>query len=224
MNTSLRERLKAAYESMAREREIRVLLEWKLEERERFLDQLQEACARSLLEVGSGPGVDAVYFRDHGLRVVCVDLAPQMVARCHDKGLEAHEMDLADLRFPPDSFDAVYALNCLLHVPKAEFPTVLREVRKVLVPGGLFYLGVYGGYDHEGVWSQDDYEPKRFFSFRTDEALRSEVERVFDVESFRTVDLNGVDAKLHFQAAVLKKPMAAKGDPHTGPRGGRDAI
>ncbi|MBU0596219.1 class I SAM-dependent methyltransferase, partial [Candidatus Bipolaricaulota bacterium] len=155
MDTSVRERLKAAYQSMAAEREARVLPEWKLTERQQFLEELRDAGARSLLEVGSGPGVDAVFFRDRGLDVVCVDLSPEMVAACRAKGLEAHEMDLAELRFPPKSFDAVYALNCLLHVPKAELPTVLGEIRKVLAPGGLVYLGVYGGIDSEGEWERD---------------------------------------------------------------------
>ena len=213
MNHALRERMRAAYHSMATEREARILPEWKLAERRRFLKQLQGAGATSLLEVGSGPGVDAAYYRDHGFDVVCVDLSPEMVARCRDKGLTALEMDLADLRLPPDLFDAVYAFNCLLHVPKAELSAALDEIRRVLTPGGLFYLGVYGGYNHEGVWSQDRYEPKRFFSFHTDEGLRARVGRTFEVVSFRRVDIGASDPDFHFQAAVLRNPMGAA-NPH----------
>ncbi|MFC2081799.1 class I SAM-dependent methyltransferase [Candidatus Bipolaricaulota bacterium] len=205
MDTSRRERLKAAYRSMAAEREIRVLPEWKLAERRRFLGQMRDDGATSLLEAGSGPGVDAVYFRDHGLDVVCVDLSPEMVASCRDKGLTAHEMDLVDLRLPPGSFDAVYALNCLLHVPKAELPLALGEIWKVLAPGGLFYLGVYGGIDSEGEWEHDTHEPKRFFSFHTDGGLRAEVERVFDVVSFRRIDVGASDPWFHFQSFILRK-------------------
>jgi hypothetical protein len=44
-----------------------------------------------------------------------------MVARCRDKGLDAQVMDFSQLNFPAQSFDAVHAMNCLLHVPNVFF-------------------------------------------------------------------------------------------------------
>ena len=211
MDHALRDQLKASYESMAAEREARVLPAWKIAERQGFLECLREAGGRSLLEIGSGPGVDATFFRDQGLDVVCVDLSPEMVAACRAKGLKAHEMDLANLRCPEKSFDAVYALNCLLHVPKAELQAVLREIRRVVVPGGLFYLGVYGGIDSEGIREDDTYEPRRFFSFHTDAAMRVAVEHVFKVDTFRTIDIGASNPKFHFQSMVLRRPIAEYG-------------
>jgi len=208
----LRERLKAAYTSMAAVREARTLPEWKLDERRRFLDRLRRADARSLLEAGSGSGVDAAFFRENGLDVVCVDLCPEMVAVCRAKGFEAREMDLADLGFPDTSFDAVYALNSLLHVPKAELDGVLREVRRILAPGGLFYLGNYGGVDSEDIWEGDTYEPKRFFSFHTDNAMQDAVGKLFEISSFRTVDIAANDSGLHFQSLVLRRPIVDDDD------------
>jgi SAM-dependent methyltransferase len=128
-----------------------------------------------------------------------------MVALCESKGLAARVMDLADLDFPPDTFDAVYAPNCLLHVPDRELPGVLRGVRFVLRPGGLFYLGVYGGIDHEGVWEDDPYDPKRYLSFRTDERLREIVAGAFGVHAFRRIAFDGRRDGLHFQSLVLRK-------------------
>jgi SAM-dependent methyltransferase len=132
-----------------------------------------------------------------------------MMALCEGKGLAARVMDLADLYFPPDTFDAVYAPNCLLHAPDRELPGVLRGVRAVLRPAGLFYLGVYGGIDHEGVWEDDPYDPKRYFSFRTDERLREIVTGAFGVHAFRRIALDGLhDGRsdgLHFQSLVLRK-------------------
>ena len=212
MDRTLRERLKAAYKSMAVAREARTLPDWKLDERRRFLDRLRRANARSLLEAGSGSGVDALFFRENGLDVVCVDLCPEMVAACRAKGFDTREMDLAELGFPDASFDAVYALNSLLHVPKAELGGVLREVRRVLAPGGLFYLGNYGGMDSEDVWEGDTYEPKRFFSFHSDEAMQDAVEQVFEVVSFRTIDVGTEDSGLHFQSLVLRRPIVDDDD------------
>jgi len=167
---------------------------------------LQSEGARTLLELGAGPGKDGEFFRDHGLDVVCTDLSPEMIELCESKGLAARVMDLSDLDFSSDAFDAVYALNCLLHLPGRELPAALRGSRTVLKPGGLFYLGVYGGKDHEGVWADDPYEPKRFFSFHTDERLEEMVTGSFDICSFRRTAVAAEQAEgLHFQCLILRK-------------------
>ena len=103
-----------------------------------------------LLELGAATGSDAAVFKAHSFDVVCVDLSPEMVRHCQAKGLVAHVMDVADLRFPPDSFDAVYAMNCLVHLLKAQLPEVLAGISRVLKPDGLFYVGLYGGRDFRG--------------------------------------------------------------------------
>ena len=85
----------------------------------------RERNLRKLLEIGAGPGHHAKFFQDNGIAVKCIDLSPKMVKLCIDKGLDAQEMDFSRLTFSNDSFDAVWALNCLLHVPKVELPGVL---------------------------------------------------------------------------------------------------
>jgi SAM-dependent methyltransferase len=90
-------------------------------------------------------------------------------------------------------------------VPDRELPGVLRGVRSVLRPGGLFYLGVYGGIDYEGVREDAPYDPKRYLSFRTDERLREIVAGAFGVHAFRRIALDWRRDGLHFQSLVLRK-------------------
>jgi SAM-dependent methyltransferase len=202
----LRVGLRESYDRKARERNLRPVQPWKAEERLRFLAMLQSKRGRALLELGAGPGKDGEFFRDHGLDVVCTDLSSEMIELCESKGLGARVMDLSDLDFPSEGFDAVYALNCLLHLPGRELPAALRGIRTVLKPGGLFYLGVYGGKDHEGVWADEPYEPKRFFSFHTDERLEEMVTGSFDICSFRRTAVAAEQAEgLHFQCLILRK-------------------
>jgi len=201
----LRAGLRESYGRKARERDLQAVKPWKAEERRRFLVLLREEERRTLLELGAGPGKDGEFFRDHGLDVLCTDLSPEMVALCKSKGLAARVMDVSDLDLPPETFDAAYAFNSLLHVPDRELPAVLRGILAVLKPGGLFYLGVYGGKDHEGVWEDDPYEPKRFFSFRTGERLGEIVAGPFDAHSFRRIALEGRTDGLHFQSVILRK-------------------
>ena len=205
MNNELRSNLRESYNRKAQDRDRATTQAWKVEERRNFLLLLQQQHTRTLLELGAGTGRDGQFFQDHGLEVTCIDLSPAMVDLCRQKGLTASVMDFGDLHFPASSFEAVYALNCLLHLPKNELPTVLQLIDTVLTPAGLFSMGVYGGYDQEGMWPDDAYEPRRFFAFYSDEQLQQVVTQVFDLLSFKSIPLGGESGALHFQSLILRK-------------------
>jgi SAM-dependent methyltransferase len=202
-----KKKLEQAYDAFADEREQSGLAPWKSEERRRALDAFKRAGAAALLEIGAGTGRDSLYFQEHGLAVTAVDLSERMVELCRNKGLTAYRMDFSRMSFADRSFDAVFAMNCLLHVPKAELRETLGEIARVLKPGGLFYLGVYGGRDSEGIWEEDSYEPKRFFSFHTDEGIVRAVESCFEAAEFRRISLGGNE--LGYQSLLLRRPPSA---------------
>jgi SAM-dependent methyltransferase len=174
-NHKRRNDLREAYDRYSQERETSTMQEWKIRERSNFLSALQQENKRNFLELGAGPGHDSKYFQDEGFEVTCVDLSPAMVDLCRQKGLTAYVMDMNNLDFPENSFDAVYAMNSLLHLTKQEFFEILHQINSLLRVHGLVYIGMYGGYDHEGILEADTYVPKRFFSFFTDEQVESEV-------------------------------------------------
>jgi SAM-dependent methyltransferase len=211
VSSDTRDRLRAAYDANAEARDRRTRPAWKRKIRETFLSVLQREGHTRLLEIGAGTGQDGALFARQGLDVVCVDLSPKMVRLCREKGLEAHVMDVVDLRFPADAFDAVYSFNSLLHLARSELPEALHEIHRVMNPSGLFFLGIYGGYDFEGIWEQDTYAPKRFFSFHTDEHLLRAIEKTFDVVSFECVDVGMQDPRLRFQSVILRPGSALEG-------------
>lgn len=195
--------LRASYDGAVEERDGKVKHRFKLDERAAFLDRLRIAEARSLLEIGAGTGQDSVFFADAGLTVTAVDLSPEMVRKCREKGLSALVRDVQHLDFPDESFDAVFTLNCLLHVPNEDLPEALAAIRAVLRPGGLLFVGLWGGESAEGVLPEDQQEPKRFFSFRSDAELFGYLSRFFEVVDFHTVGVEGH----HFQSATLVRPL-----------------
>jgi SAM-dependent methyltransferase len=203
-NPLFKNNLIESYNKYAQERDTYTMDAWKVEERANFLALLQSKNKSSLLEIGAGTGRDSKFFQDMGMAVTCIDLSPEMIKLCQQKGLSAQVMDMTDLNFPPDSFDAVYALNSLLHIPKAESRTVLGNVRKVLKPSGLFYLGVYGSDEEsEGIREQDTYDPKRFFSFYTDDNIQNITSELFELKYFKRIPTTGNE--LHFQSLILTK-------------------
>ena len=202
---NLKTNLEKAYNKSAHERNSASIQAWKIEERSRFLSLLITEKKENLLEIGAGPGKDSRFFQENGLKVVCTDLSPEMVKLCRQKGLDAKVMDFSDLQFSENSFDAVYAMNSLLHLSKKVLPAVLQTINVILKRDGLFFMGVYGGVDHEGIWEEDIYEPKRFFSFYEDAHLKRILGEVFELLSFRQIDSGESSRHLHFQSIILRK-------------------
>jgi SAM-dependent methyltransferase len=196
--------LRHYYNQDAERRDQQTKATWKQEERHQFLTYLQGANARRLLEIGAGTGQDSLFFHNQGFDVVCTDLSPTMVARCQDKGLMAYVMDFLHLDFPPASFDAVYSCNCLLHVSKADLPRVLAQIHALLQPRGLFYYGVYGGVDKEGVFSDGSQDGSRFFSYYQNDQLPEVVKPYFEPLSYNIIPLDGGDRE-YYQSLVLQK-------------------
>jgi ubiquinone/menaquinone biosynthesis C-methylase UbiE len=202
---SIKESLRVFYNQDAQRRNESSTESWKLTERTRFLEELQQQdTGNNLLELGAGAGKDSLYFQDQGFTVTAIDLSPEMVKLCKEKQLNAHVMDFTQLSFPAETFAAVYAFNSLLHTPKKALLEVLEDIRRVLEPKGLFYLGVYGGNEFEGVWQEDWSEPKRFFAYYTDKALLEIVSSLFELVYFRRVAVER-GADFHFQSIILRK-------------------
>jgi SAM-dependent methyltransferase len=201
---TIEERIRRAYDANVLTREQLAPVPWKSAERDRFVEVIVANGAHRVIEIGSGPGHDAVALRDAGLDVVCTDLSPAMADACRAKGLEAHAVNCLELSFPDASFDAAYAMNSLLHVPKSDVPRALASIARVLAPGGWFYLGVWGGRDSEHIWEEDSYDPPRFFSYYTDDDLRRVVGEHFDVVDFRSIPHPTDPGHPHLQSVLLR--------------------
>ena len=176
------------YEKYAHERASHSPDAFKVQERTTFLKFLNAEERETLLEIGCGHGRDAQFFQRHRLRVLAVDNTPMMVKLTAEKGIAAQVLDCYDLDDINETFDAVYTLNCLLHIPKQDMDQVLRLIARRLNENGLMYLGLWGDEDFEGIWEQDRYEPKRFFSFWKAEALLSVLQQWFRLEYYRRLE------------------------------------
>lgn len=205
MDEHLLSALQTAYDRKVEERQGMHLSAWKAAERARFLALVQAEGKQTLLEIGAGTGRDSRFFQEQGLTVTCVDLSPAMVAHCRAQGLDAQVVPFAQLdqHFAAASFDSIYAINCLLHVPKAELPSILEKIHTLLHPNGLFYWGQYGGIDEEGIWAGDHYEPKRFFARYTDEPFKALAKRYFALETFCQIPQRTQGD--YFHAVTLRK-------------------
>ena len=137
-----------------------------------WLELLEERLApsSSVLDLGCGCGVPVARRLARRYVVTGVDLSPVQIERA--RGLVPRATficaDMAEVRFPAATFDAIVCLYALIHVPVSEQPAILRSVATWLRRGGLFmatvghsawtgiekdWLGVEGG---DMWWSHAD--------------------------------------------------------------------
>ncbi len=208
---AIRRDLIRAYDAAADARDERGEAEWRAAHQRAFAEMLRSEGKSRILEIGAGSGHSAVFFQTEGFAIVATDLSPENVARCRAKGVDAVVGDFYDLDFPDDSFDAAWAMSCLMHVPDADLNGVLEEMARVLVPGGIAMIGLWGGRTAgrgtSGVWEGDDYTPPRFFALRDDEEVTEAVGAVFTIERFvTTTDRPDDPVDMHYQLVTVRKP------------------
>ena len=113
-----------------------------------FLSAVEGEPPYSILDLGCGPGRDLSYFRSDA---VGLDGSQQFVAMARAySGCEVLHQDLLAMRLPVSCFDGVFANASLFHVPSAELPTVLQELRKTLKPRGVLFSSNPRGNNQEG--------------------------------------------------------------------------
>ncbi|OGM12075.1 hypothetical protein A2Z22_03200 [Candidatus Woesebacteria bacterium RBG_16_34_12] len=179
---------------------------WKLDLRQKFVKLLKDEHKRSILELGSGAGLDAKYFQDEGFDVLATDLSEEMIKMCKKRGLNAKVVDLYNPPSLNQTYDSVFSLNVLLHVPKKDLKNVLNNIADALKERGIFFYGVYGGIDKEETTiDKSKMNLPRFFSFLSDDKLLKVVQGRFEIIEFQKIDINSNKPDFHFQSLFLRK-------------------
>jgi phosphatidylethanolamine/phosphatidyl-N-methylethanolamine N-methyltransferase len=111
--------------------------------RRRAMTVMDPAPGTRVLEVGVGTGLNLSLYPRH-CDVTGIDFSSLMLVKADERiareGLRARlfQMDAADLRFPDNTFDVVYAPYVISVVPDPA--AVLREMRRVCRPGGRLLI------------------------------------------------------------------------------------
>jgi SAM-dependent methyltransferase len=201
----LRDDLARYYDQDAAGRSARGLEAERVRRREEYATTLLADDVSRLLEVGTGPGVDAVAFRAAGLDVVGVDLSAEHVRLAREAGIEAHVAAAQVLPFADASFDALWCASVLMHMPDADLDEALAEFARVLRPGSPAALGMWGGDGTQGINPDDTLEPPRFFAWRTDQQIKDAIARHARIEQFDTWSVADAGGRaFHYQWCIAR--------------------
>lgn len=108
---------------------------------------------KRVLEIGVGNGTHAQLLADHAQSFVGIDLTEYAVKSTRERfrliglGGEIVRMDAEKMEFADSSFDFIWSWGVIHHSASTE--AVLREMRRVLRPGGIAITMVY----HRNVWN-----------------------------------------------------------------------
>ncbi len=126
-------------------------------QRRKYTDVLLDRLSQDaeVLDLGCGAGVPTTRELARSFRVTGVDISRRQVTRARDNVPAARfvESDMANARFPPESFDAVAAFYAIIHLPRVEQPALLSAIACWLRPGGLF-VGTLGARSVEADYQQ----------------------------------------------------------------------
>jgi SAM-dependent methyltransferase len=106
------------------------------------------SAGQTVLDLGCGTGIDAIFFAQRGIRVVGIDAAPAMIAQSRAKLAAAELEDLVDLRvmdiarvgsLPEEAFDGIICAFAALSTT-AGLDELAASVARLLVPGGILVV------------------------------------------------------------------------------------
>jgi SAM-dependent methyltransferase len=105
---------------------------------------------KSVLEIGIGLGTDIKQFARSGATVAGADITDrhleltQLNFDLEGLPIDLVKADAVKLPFDDDTFDCVHSFGVLHHIP--DIGAVLKEIRRVLKPGGVLQTAVYHKY------------------------------------------------------------------------------
>jgi ubiquinone/menaquinone biosynthesis C-methylase UbiE len=110
----------------------------------RLLQELENRLApgAKILDAGCGAGVPVTRRLSESFSVTGVDFSEAQIRLARQLVPRAHFVlqDITRLSFPGDSFDAICSYYAIIHIPRREHPSILRNFFRMLRPSGWALL------------------------------------------------------------------------------------
>ncbi len=112
----------------------------------KYIDRLAKLLPMNshVLDLGCGPGVPITKELARHFKVVGIDFSRNQVelARKNVPNAEFHRMDMTQMTFEPESFDAVFSFLAIIHVPREQKADLFSKIHEILKPGGILLIAI----------------------------------------------------------------------------------
>jgi len=137
-----------------------------------------------VLELGCGPGRNAIYFAEKGCNIDAVDLSQESLKWAEERAIEKNvsvnfiNENIFELDIEEGTYDIVYDSGCFHHIAPHRRMSYINLVKKALKPNGFFSITCFVQGGEFGGAEISDWEVYRLQSLRgglgyTEEKLRS---------------------------------------------------
>lgn len=148
---------------------------------------------KRVLEIGCGPGRNAVYMAQKGCEVDALDLSNNAIEwakeRAREEGvnIDFHCISIFDFKFNPHSYDFIYDCGLFHHLAPHRRLTYLEMLKKALKRDGYFGIVCF---NTEGALDTSDWEIYKEGSLKggigyTEERLKEVFMNDFNIINFR---------------------------------------
>ncbi|MET3698920.1 methyltransferase family protein [Bacillus oleivorans] len=160
----------------------------------------------NVLELGCGPGRNAIYLAEKGCKVDALDLSEEAIQwgneRAKEKAVNVNFIlkNIFEMEIGENSYDLVYDSGCFHHIAPHRRISYLQLLHKAIAPGGYFALTCFIENGEFGGSTISDWDVYRHFSLHgglgfTEDKLRNifkdfeviEIRRMKDVEHSASV-------------------------------------
>jgi SAM-dependent methyltransferase len=171
-----------------------------------------------LLELGCGTGTDAATFAQAGHTVVATDFVPAVITAARERYAALPNLSFQEMRidepfpFPGGSFDAVYAHLTLHYYLDAQTRDIIREIHRVLAPGGRIMFACKSPADP--AWGKGtELEPDMFdFHGKVRHFFSADYARSLLEPGFAAIDIREHRGKLYRQPSGWITAIAQRRD------------
>ena len=173
-----------------------------------FLRSLDGIPDNTILEIGSGPGDDAVFFKETGYNITGSDVSDHFVQVMTDKGVNAIKLNAIDDMIP-GKYSAVLAWRMMVHLSLEDIRTVMGKMYGALNDGGRFICNIFNRIPGKPSYQEVDFDGpyhmgiERPYFYHTEQEINAIVKEAgFKIKSFH---MEGGDDDKKWLVYVLEK-------------------
>lgn len=141
-----------------------------------------------VLDIGCGLGRETTYLASRDCEVIGVDASEIIASYARERAARMQSckfqrMDMQQLQFQQETFDAIWNTRTLIHVPQVFIVDLLCAWKRLLKPGGIICVSVVIG--KRRGWGRDDYAQMRPIYNRY--FVENELEQALTASGFTTL-------------------------------------